>query len=125
MAHYHERDRMHSAPRATPATGPPTARPTARSTARSSARIDCDSCPIAGTGCGDCMVALLGPVRFRLDDAEQRAVAALSDHGLISEREAGAAYATPDLPDWMTQSWPQQEDERTGATGGNRLRAIG
>lgn len=56
------------------------------------------------------MVALLGPVRLRLDDAEQRALGILLECGLVSEQEAGEAYAEPDLPDWVVESWqPSQE----------------
>ena len=81
--------------------------------------IDCDTCPIAGRGCGSCMVALLGPVRLRLDGPEQRAVDALVDAGLVAAAEAREAHAVPDLPDWVIATWPA-EDER-----GDRLRAIG
>lgn len=127
MAHYYERDKVHAAPAgasrrpvrpgsgraaAHPTTSQPAAHtaaahPAARSAAsRPAARIDCDTCPIAGRGCGDCMVALLGPVRLRLDAAEQRAVDLLVDGGLVSAQDADEAYAVPDLPDWVVQSWP-------------------
>jgi hypothetical protein len=48
--------------------------------------IDCDRCSMRGIGCGDCMVTvLLGgpPYGVALDDAEQAAISALADAGLI------------------------------------------
>ena len=48
--------------------------------------IDCDSCAARGPACGDCVVTvLLGapPEGVELDDAEQRAIEALADGGLI------------------------------------------
>ena len=100
MAHFHERDRVHA--HQGPArrhTGPVQSRTTA-----SVARIDCDSCPVAGRGCAGCMVALLGPVRLRLDPVEQAAVDALVDAGLVDAAEARSAYAEPDLPDVMLRA---------------------
>jgi len=104
MAYYQEQARVHTQPPG-PARGP------APGAAGSTKRIDCDTCPIAGRGCGDCMVALLGPVRFRLDAAEERVVGQLREHGLVTAAEAAAAYAVPEVP---------------GPDGaGGRLRAIG
>lgn len=51
------------------------------------------------------MVSLLGPVRLRLDAAEQRAVDVLVECALVSRGEAQEAYAVPDLPDWVVESW--------------------
>lgn len=51
------------------------------------------------------MVALLGPVRLRLDEPEQRAIGVLVECGLVSAQEAHDAYAVPDLPDWVIDSW--------------------
>lgn len=107
MAHYHERDRVHAAP-------PEPARGSDRT-----ARIDCDTCPIAGRGCGGCMVALLGPVRLRLDGPEQRAVDTLVAGGLVAAAEAEGAYAVPDLPDWVVATWPARTEQA------QRLQAIG
>jgi hypothetical protein len=48
--------------------------------------IDCDSCAARGAACGDCVVTvLLGapPEGVELDEAEQRAIEALADGGLI------------------------------------------
>ena len=48
--------------------------------------IDCDSCAARGPGCGDCVVTvLLGapPEGVELDEAEQRAIEALAEGGLI------------------------------------------
>ena len=55
------------------------------------------------------MVALLGPVHLRLDAAEQRAVDLLVEHGLVCEEDVLEAYAVPDLPDWVVESWPAQD----------------
>lgn len=109
MTHYYRRDRVHTAPRQ---------QSTAHSQ-QSTARIDCDTCPIAGRGCGGCMVALLGPVRLRLDEIEQRAVDDLVRAGLASPEEARGAYAVPDLPDWVRETWPRDVER------GERLRATG
>jgi hypothetical protein len=48
--------------------------------------IDCDSCAARGPACGDCVVTvLLGapPEGVELDEAEQRAIEALAEGGLI------------------------------------------
>ena len=48
--------------------------------------IDCDSCAAKGPACGDCVVTvLLGapPEGVELDEAEQRAIEALAESGLI------------------------------------------
>ncbi|NLJ53367.1 MAG: hypothetical protein GX344_04430 [Intrasporangiaceae bacterium] len=116
MAQYYENGPVHSAPRPAPTVAG------GHRASRSVARMDCDDCPIAGTGCGDCMVALLGPVRFRLDAPEQRAVEELHRHGLVSAEEVAGAYATPDLPDWVAASWSPEQLESDPA---ERLRAIG
>lgn len=110
MAHHHERAHVHTSP-ARSAPGRP--RP-----AGSAARIDCDTCPVAGLGCADCMVALLGPVHLGLDAHERAAVDRLVDFGLVSPEDARAAYAVPDLPDWVVAARGSGEEEP-------RLRAIG
>lgn len=136
MAHYYDGGRAHRQP--TPATS--TSAPASNRPAPSNrpalsngqvprqqslrpgdtARIDCDTCPIAGRGCGDCMVALLGPVRFRLDEVEQSAVDLLRARGLVTAEEADRAYATPDLPDWV-EALHDRDDEIPA----ERMRAIG
>ena len=46
-------------------------------------RIDCETCPVRGDACGDCVVtALLGPPE--LDEREGAALVVLAEHGLIS-----------------------------------------
>lgn len=48
--------------------------------------IDCDSCTMRGLACGDCVVTvLLGapPDGVELDAAEQAAISALAEHGLV------------------------------------------
>lgn len=109
MTHFHARDRVHAQqPRAPLPSAPLPARAPAAHTrpgaSASAARIDCDSCPVAGTGCAGCMVALLGPVRLRLDAAEQAAVDLLVDAGLVDAAEARSAHAAPDHPEWMVQA---------------------
>ena len=109
MTHFHARDRVHAQRQRTPLppaplpAGAPSAHPRPGAST-SAARIDCDSCPVAGRGCAGCMVALLGPVRLRLDAAEQAAVDLLVDAGLVEAAEARAAHAEPDLPEWMVQA---------------------
>ncbi|KAB7742461.1 hypothetical protein GA707_16305 [Nostocoides sp. F2B08] len=110
MTHFHERDRVHAQPASAPPPGRfPAARPRPGATA---ARIDCDSCPVAGHGCAGCMVALLGPVRLRLDAAEQAAVDLLVDAGVVDAAEARSAYAEPHLPEWLVQARSAGEDGR-------------
>lgn len=109
MAHHHERARAHTLP-AQSARG-------RSAPAGSTALIDCDACPVAGRGCAGCMVALLGPVRLRLDAVERTAVDVLVERGLVGAEEAAAAYAVPDLPDWMVAARDHGEE--------TRLRAIG
>jgi hypothetical protein len=110
MAHHHERARAHILPDQGPRGRP--------APAGSTARIDCDTCPVAGRGCAGCMVALLGPVRLRLDAVERTAVEVLVERGLVGVEEAAAAYAVPELPDWMVAARDHVEEE-------SRLRAIG
>ena len=46
-------------------------------------QIDCETCPVRGDACGDCVVtALLGPPE--LDEREGAALVVLAEHGLIS-----------------------------------------
>jgi hypothetical protein len=48
--------------------------------------IDCDSCAVRGLACGDCVVTVLlgaSPAGVELDDAEQAAISALADQGLV------------------------------------------
>lgn len=110
MAHHHERARVHTSDAHTVRGRPAPTAP--------AARIDCDTCPVAGRGCAGCMVALLGPVRLRLDAVEQAAVDTLLARGLIAHEEARSAYAEPDLPDWMVSARDRGEPEST-------LRRIG
>jgi hypothetical protein len=114
MAHFHQRDRVHAQQSSTRLPAPSAhARPGPSAPA---ARIDCDSCPVAGSGCAGCMVALLGPVRLSLDAAEQAAVDVLVDAGLVEAAEARSAYAQPDLPEWMLQArTPVAGDRSDGA----------
>ncbi|MDO5501724.1 MAG: hypothetical protein Q4G67_01000 [Actinomycetia bacterium] len=115
MVQFQERPRTHSQPGRHDGHRRPQQQ---RAPAATSAHIDCDACPIAGTGCAGCMVALLGPVRLRLNHAERRAVAVLAEQGLVSQSEAEAAYAVPDLPDWMVEAG------RLEVAPGEGLRAI-
>ncbi len=48
--------------------------------------IDCDSCMVRGTGCGDCVVSVLlgaAPDGVELDPAEQDAIDVLARTGLV------------------------------------------
>ena len=112
MTHFHARDRVHAQqpPVPLPARSPAAHhhRPGASASA---ARIDCDSCPVTGRGCAGCMVALLGPVRLRLDAAEQAAVDILVDAGLVDAAEARSAHAEPELPEWMVLARGQAGDD--------------
>jgi hypothetical protein len=48
--------------------------------------IDCDTCVVKGPACGECVVSvLLGPPKaeLELDEAEQSALAALADAGMV------------------------------------------
>jgi len=56
-----------------------------REPARPAITLDCDTCIVRGPACGDCVVTLLigPPPEVTLDDAEQRALAALASGGLV------------------------------------------
>ncbi|MGH8959778.1 MAG: hypothetical protein ACRDWT_00985 [Jatrophihabitantaceae bacterium] len=48
--------------------------------------IDCDTCPVQGEGCPDCVVAFLldrPPVPVDFDPAERRALRRLAKAGLV------------------------------------------
>jgi hypothetical protein len=53
--------------------------------------IDCDSCAVRGAACGDCVVTVLlgmpeigrSASAVELDAAEQAAISALAQHGLV------------------------------------------
>ncbi|HEX6073895.1 MAG TPA: hypothetical protein VFZ32_01375 [Micromonosporaceae bacterium] len=48
--------------------------------------IDCDSCKVRGTGCGDCVVSvILGgpPEGVELDETERAALRVLADAGMV------------------------------------------
>lgn len=49
--------------------------------------IDCDTCAVRDLQCGDCVMTVLlaqrGPATVELDPAEQSALAALADGGLV------------------------------------------
>ncbi|TAM87741.1 MAG: hypothetical protein EPN43_09145 [Jatrophihabitans sp.] len=48
--------------------------------------IDCDTCPVAGEGCPDCVVAFLldrPRPRVRIDAVERRALTRLASAGLV------------------------------------------
>lgn len=60
--------------------------------------IDCQRCPVRGTGCEDCLVAHLldvlpEPTGVALDAREARAVHAFLCAGLVSPAEAERARA--------------------------------
>lgn len=62
-------------------------------------QIDCETCPVRGLQCDDCMVTALvaiGSGELPLDATEQRAVSAFAAAGLISAEEAEAAVARPE-----------------------------
>lgn len=58
--------------------------------------IDCDTCPVRGVRCGDCMVVHLGPIRHadpsappgvppdRFQPAERAALEIFAAHGLVA-----------------------------------------
>ncbi len=48
--------------------------------------IDCDTCAVRGSACGDCVVSvMLGgpPTGVELDAAEERALRVLADAGMV------------------------------------------
>lgn len=67
--------------------------------------IDCETCPVAGEGCPDCVVAFLldrPPVPVEIDAVERRALLRLARAGLV-----------PGLPPDMSGS-VQGDAELTG-----------
>lgn len=58
--------------------------------------IDCQTCPVRGLQCDDCMVpALLAPLdaRLPLDQAERAAVTRFVEAGLVSAAAAASMHA--------------------------------
>jgi hypothetical protein len=47
--------------------------------------VDCDRCEVRGDACSDCVISVLlgAPPAVEWDDAEQRAVYALADAGVV------------------------------------------
>jgi hypothetical protein len=48
--------------------------------------IDCDTCAVRDLQCGDCVMTVLlqqSPGAYEVDEAEQRALEALADGGLV------------------------------------------
>lgn len=47
--------------------------------------IDCDGCAVRGKACGECVISVVlgAPPDVDLDGAQRRAIAALSDVGLV------------------------------------------
>jgi hypothetical protein len=61
--------------------------------------IDCQSCPVRGQRCGECMVtAVLAPpsADLPLDRGEQAAVQAFLDAGMVTGRHASTLRARPE-----------------------------
>jgi hypothetical protein len=84
--------------------------------------IDCDTCTVRGLACSDCVVTVLlagqppGPSEHGvdLDAAEQRAIAALADSGLVPPlRLAGTCAGHPvDRPPRAGPPRPEPEERQ-------------
>lgn len=52
-----------------------------------SIQIDCDTCEVRGSACGDCVMSVLlvnpSETRAWFDDDEQRAIVTLAEKGLV------------------------------------------
>ena len=59
--------------------------------------MDCQTCPVRGQHCDECVVTVLLQIEGRavlpLDEAERRAVSVFVDAGLVSRRGAGRVVA--------------------------------
>lgn len=63
--------------------------------------IDCDSCEVRGSACGDCVVSVLlagSPARLEIDEDERSAIDVLADSGLVPPLRLVLAEAAPDGP---------------------------
>ena len=77
--------------------------------------VDCDTCPVRGVRCDDCVVTALGhfPVvvlsegELPLDATERRAVDRFVAAGLVSAEVAGTVVA-------RREPWSRESDRRTG-----------
>jgi hypothetical protein len=59
-------------------------------------QIDCETCPVKGLQCDECVVTALltiSPGEVPLDAVELRAVSVFAGAGLITAEEAGSAVA--------------------------------
>ena len=64
-----------------------------------STQIDCETCPVRGLQCDDCMVTAFLAIEsgeLPLDAVERRAVSVFAAAELITVEEAGAAVARPE-----------------------------
>ena len=84
--------------------------------------VDCDTCPVRGVRCDDCVVTALGqfPVvvlsegELPLDAAERRAVDRFVAAGLVTPEVAGTVVA-------RREPWSRETDRRTA----REHRAVG
>jgi hypothetical protein len=84
--------------------------------------VDCDTCPVRGVRCDDCVVTALGhrPVvvlsegELPLDATERRAVDRFVAAGLVTTEVAGTVVA-------RREPWSRKFDRRTG----HDQRAVG
>jgi hypothetical protein len=67
--------------------------------------IDCDSCQVRGAACTDCVVTVLlhrPPSGVLLDSAEQEAIGALADSGLVPPLRLVPRVGPGEVPPSMT-----------------------
>ncbi len=75
--------------------------------------IDCDTCAARDIACGDCVVAvLLGPRTggIELDSAEQSALSAFAEGGLLPPLRLVPTYSTPDSAEPAITTEPDESD---------------
>ncbi len=79
--------------------------------------IDCDTCDLAGVGCGDCVLSvLLGPPPALLEPEEQRALEVLAASGLVPPLRLVSTNVPPDaqLSAGANGGYPQRASRATG-----------
>jgi hypothetical protein len=73
--------------------------------------IDCDTCEVRGQACDDCVVGVLLGQPTVLDAEQRRALAVLSDSGLVPPLrlvEAAKCPISPSVDDDVTDDTPDQ-----------------
>ena len=88
--------------------------------------VDCDTCPVRGVRCDDCVVTVLGHVpvqvltdgQLPLDRAERRVVSRFVAAGVVTADEANTLVA-------RREPWSRETERQTAHPAGREQRAVG